>query len=209
MAYQTIPPSTAGANAWAVQQQNRMKAAAPLLTKFTYMKQGQNPLASNIAAVTGDASGVGGVLLFAGGTGRIFGVSIFQQCLTKSFGIAFRGALLGPTSGRVAQLGLSNVANSNVITVETAFAVDPTKYVLHIVGAGTTDVVSTLVADLGYHDFMITGDATTVTMWVDGINVASTSTLTNISDQPMFMYAFDTTAGDTLLLEALYGYISP
>lgn len=204
---------------WFTDQVNFMASIVPTLTTFLPIKPGGIPLGQNIGAVTNDSLVDGGGMSGPNATGRNFTNAIFNACNTGAFGVAMRAQLLGPTAARRAQIGLSNAANSHVIAVETAQAVDATHYNLHIVGAGTTDIItdgsspgsSSVLTDLGWHDFVITktAGAGTVRLHIDQVLAATTTNLANISDEAMYLYLFNTVLQDAKLARAAIGFASP
>jgi hypothetical protein len=204
---------------WFTDQVNFMASIVPTLTTFLPLKPGQIPLGQNMAAVTNDGLAEGGAMSAPNATGRNLSNAIFHTCNTGAWAIAIRGQLLGPTAGRAAQLGISRADGTQLLVVETRHAVSATNYIMHVVGAGATDVVtdgsspgsSAVLADLGWHDFVFTKTpgAGTLRLHIDQVLAASTTTLTNVVDQAMYLYLLNTILNDSKMARAAYGFITP
>jgi hypothetical protein len=186
-----------------------MKSAVPALTRFDYVKAGLIPVSQAGGAVTADASIEGAGITPANATFRFFGASIFQTPKTTGWGIMFRAKLLGPTAARIAVAGLFNAAMNHGVEILVDPVGSATNYILAIVGGATTTVASTVACNQAYHNFGVTSNATTMTLWVDGVAAASTATYTNIADEPMFPAAYNTIAGESVIARIRYGYTTP
>jgi hypothetical protein len=192
---------------WHALQRARMKTLVPALTKFQSVKPGANPLSATTGAVTGDANVEGGGISPANASSRSFGTTIFQTTKSQAWAIAFRFQLNGPTTGKSNWVGIINAAGTHDVAIASVFATDNTKLVLEIDGAATTNVVSTFVNDQLQHDGILAFDKTTISMTIDGATVASTTTLTNLVDEAMMSWVFNTTHGDAIVADIEYGFV--
>lgn len=192
MAYQTIPPSSAGqTDEWATEQEAFLQAAIPTLSAFQFIKIGQAPGGTALATQAVDGGVEGGGYGVASDTLWLrYTSSVYLTPKTGVWGIAFEAKLPTITSAKTAYLGLVNAASTNLVGVGAVFASSQTHFVLHIVGGTTTSATSTQAGDTSLHTFAITFDLTTVTLYVDGVSVATQTTLTNLTDQAMQLGGF-------------------
>lgn len=194
---------------WYGLRKAEMLAAVPQLTEFKYVTVGVEPFGVSPSASVNIGTAEGGSMTGADTTVTSFASPIFQTPKTGKWAIVFRAKLTGPTSGKNNQVGIVNVGETHNVIAGSIFADDATHYVLRIFGAGSTEVVSTTVGDGALHNFMLTGNGTNVTLKVDNVQVATTSTLTNLSDEAMGPFLFNTTSGQTSVTQVAWGYIAP
>lgn len=207
MAYQAIPPAGGLiADAWFNQQAGRMKAAVGTLTKFRTIKVGEYPIGGTLATVTtNDAQVLGGGYNPPTAATRAYSASIWPLTKTGSWAVCFLGKILAPAA-TYSQFGICGISGAHNVAVSTKSSVDATKYFIELVGGATTDVVSTLAADSNEHTFMLSFDLTTLKLTIDGNVVASTTTLTNLADEPMLIFSFAGTSTNVVLEQIAYGY---
>ncbi len=213
MAYITIPPSTSGSlPAWAAAQGSFITSLIPQITAVDYIKIGQYGLGTTaaVSAVT-SANIEGGGLTAANAGVNTFGSPIFNVAKTGKWAISMYGKLAVPVVGRISFLGLTNVGGTHNVGVYSDQAVSATNYLMEIVGAGTTTGTSVAATAITatYKWFTLTGDATTISMYVGSVLVANTTTLTNLSDEPLELVVSNTIANDAIITAAVYGYVLP
>jgi hypothetical protein len=212
VAYQTIPAGTAiatDASGWAASRWREMKSAFPALTDAIYIKPGTEPASFTVgAAMTGDASVVGGGLTPANGVSRAWSCSVFQTPKTTSWAVTIQAKLGAPTAARAAQVGIVNVGGTNTVNMATDNAVSTTHFVYRILGAGTTAAATTILAHTNVANFMMGCDAVTAAFYVNNVLGASTTTLTNLTDQAMEPYSFNTITTECIVYKVLVGFIA-
>lgn len=201
--------SMGGVDTWVRDQTNFLKSQVSL-TAFRSIKAGANfPGTALATAATNDAAMVGGGVSNAAATYKVFASSIYQTPKTTAWGLCFRSILPAPVSGKANYVGIVNAAGTHDVLIGTVFATSATNYIISIDGGASTTVDSGVSADGLIHTLAITFDVTTVRIWKDGVQMASTATLTNLADEPMFPAEYGTDVGVTKTQEILYGYIAP
>jgi hypothetical protein len=210
MAYQTIPPGV-GIDRWQATQQNFLKSLLPQLTRFEYLKIGPTAYGTTAAtSMTGDAAKEGGAeSAITTGVIRTFTNGIFQTLKTGKWALTWRGTIAAPVSAKSMGTGLINTALSHDLYITSTFATDATKWVLRFDGAGATNTVGTIAADGNPHTFSLTGNATTVSAYVDNVLMAATTTLTNVVDESVCMFTIATTLTDSTISRAMWGFVDP
>jgi hypothetical protein len=195
---------------WESARWAELQAAFPALTNYYVVKPGQEPASYTVgAAMTGDASVVGGGLTPANGVSRAWSCSVYQTPKTTSFGIVFQAKLGAPTAARAAQVGIVNVGGTNTFNMATDNAVSTTHFTYRILGGGTTTAATTIPATTNVSNFMMGCDATTAKFYVNNVVGATTTTLTNLTDQAMEPYNFNTITLDCIIYRVMIGYIAP
>src|SRR6185369_6682826 len=160
---------------------------------------------------TNDGAIEGGGFAVPADTSVMFSRSLFQIPKTGKWAIAFRGILAtGGTASDYQAIGIANAAASH----QVACLIENSKgsganYYLSVLGAGETAVDTTIANSGAIFTGMITFDGTTVKLFLNGTLRASTATLTNLNDEPMFAYAFNHVAGKAKVARIAYGYIAP
>lgn len=195
---------------WYSARVQEMLAVVPALTDFEPYKIGLYALGAGTSTVIVDDSGSegGGKQAAASNVPLSFAGTLFQHPKSGNWAICFRGVLVAPASGQTNLIGIINNANSHSVNAGSIFAVDTTHWTLQIAGAANTNVAGGIVADGNYHNFMLTGNGTTVSLYVDNVLAASTTTLTNLSDEGMLPYISATTAGNALITKFIYGFVA-
>ena len=216
MAYTTIPASTSGATnmgtgaAW-TSAQTFLQGKIPQLTGFEYLKIGTYALGTTVGVgVANDGQTEGGAETISGGAARNFGATIYQTPKSGKWGFVMRGKMPVPIAAKVSKVGLINAASTHTLSFNSDQSVDAAKGFLSIVGAGTTSTTPSYTFDTLTHDFAFTGDGTTVkASMLDTILVASTSTLTNLTDEGLAFFISCTDFGAVTANRLLFGYVIP
>jgi len=159
---------------------------------------------------TGDASVqgaamTGGATSGAGAYNQLTGV-LYTTPKTTNFAFSFYGNFPVPSGSNNKQAGFTNVAGSHGIDLVSKLSIDATHLVLQLNGASTTNAATTHVIDGNPHTYSVTWDATTVTVWVDGVSVLAQTTVTNLVDDSLVFYVYSTEAGAFYVSKLLYGY---
>jgi len=187
-----------------------MLSAVSTLTAFQELKPGDNSYGATVAtAATNDAAQVGGGVSNAAGAYKAFSASIFQTPKTTGWGIAFRCIVPTPVAAKFVGFGLVNAAANHDVTFASYNTISTTNYVIDITGGATTTVDSGVAINTAMADYVLTCDATTLKLFRNGALVTSTTTLTNLADEPMFPALFGTDVNTAKLVRILYGYIAP
>ncbi len=193
-------------NTWFDQQKAFLISKVSQLTGFGYIKAGQYPLGTTAAAGFTEAVAIeGGAVGNPAGGANVFGGPVFQNCQTGKFGLVFRGKLAVTITATFAELGFINGAASRHGGVMSQFDTDATHYVLSLAGSNTA---TTVVNDGAVHDFALTSDGTTLTLWIDGVS-ATTRATSGVTAEAVAPMANGTTAGQAAAMQICYGYIAP
>lgn len=205
-----IPPveGGGGSDTWANNVADLMLAAVPALTRFEYFKIGFNSLGAAVGAVTSDALIPGGGMTTPNATFKAFGTSLIQLPKTTPWSLGVRAKLLGPTVARQSHVGLFNAATTRAVQIFVNPTTDATHYVLSVGDATPLNIAATTLADAAWHDFVITFDLTTLALWIDGVSVASTTTLTELVDEALYLTIYNTIAGESVLQRVVFGYVT-
>jgi hypothetical protein len=109
-------------------------------------------------------------------------------------------------------IGLWNAAGSHSIGLASYSPVDADNYLLYMYD-GQEVAVDTGVAivEADYHTVVVTCDATTIKMFLDGTEVASTEDMTGLTDQAMFagLGGANGDAGSVTCARFAVGYLAP
>jgi hypothetical protein len=196
---------------WQKTQYATMIAAVPALTGFAFAKIGLSPMELTTGALADDANVEGGGMKNGSVSSKVYGASIFQNTAGGNWAIAGRLKMPPPGAGVNSQFGVQNATGGHSLMVGSTNAIDATHWYGQIfTAAGShTDVIFATVADSNFHDFAITDNGTTVRWWIDGVQVGSTTTRTNLTTEPMQIYTFGTATGPPSLLQVMYGYVRP
>lgn len=187
----------------------RSKIAGTTMKFSPLMKLGTS-LAGFTPTGAADASVVGGGAT-VGTSGTAFTPSIYQNVKAEKFGFSFRGKFALPTSGRSAAAGLWSLSGpgTHQVVFGTTHSVDATHYAFRLFGTGNVALASSVVADTDLHDFCVTNDGTTLTLWIDGVS-AATMTGANyanlVNGEANQLVGVNTNAGECILTSLVYGY---
>jgi hypothetical protein len=191
-------------------------ASKTSVTEAAPIWPGQQPTGATAApGVTPDPGVIGGGLSVGGASTRVLTSSIYQSLTAEFWGFGFRAKFALPTSGHTAYAGIQSLAGpgNHAIVVGTIFANDATHYVLKLFGSSTIAVATSVVADTNLHDFAITSDKTTVTLWIDGVSAAMVTgaNFTNgvAGGEPNQLLVFNSDAGEAILTKGIYAYVAP
>lgn len=210
MAYQDIPPSSTAADydGWRNRWSNFIRSKVPQLNAFEYQKLGQYDLGA-IGTGTGSAataSMVGGGIIGTAASYTVLGTDIYQNGKTF-FGFNFEGIIAVTATTKSATLGLTNLAASTFLGARSEFDVDATHYILRAAGSNS---IGTVVNDGLIHNFTVTGNATTVMLWIDGASYGGAGIAqSGITTEALSACIQNTTAGDGKASRFLYGYVHP
>ncbi len=189
-----------------------MHAQVPSLTNFREMKIGQYPIGAATGATvsTDDALVAGGGVGNPAGGGKLFGASLTTIPKTGRWAIAFRGNLKTSTAGHFNYLGLLTSAfNHELGGVATFSTSDATHYVLYTFAGTEKKTVSSVVVDDAYHTFVITFDATTLKLFIDGTQAATLVDLGGTADENAYIGLQGTVALEAKAARCAYGYVAP
>jgi len=183
------------------------------LTAYRYILVGpQSPPGGGFvadAAVEG-----GGVLPPAGVTRSYMTNSIFQTPRSGAWAIEYRFKFSSPAAAHSTDIGIANGAGTHIVAISSNATTDATKYFIIILGgATTTSTNQTVVNDGGWHNGRLTFNAAestpTLRAYIDNVLAASTTTLTNLADEPMGAYMDITAGSSTIVSEFIYGFVKP
>lgn len=196
---------------WEVVQERFLISKLTQLTGFEYQKFGAYPFGAGSGMFTGALAvegGAGSQAAASAAAAMIHLAPFVQTAKTGKWGVCWYAKFGAPTAAKVAYVGLINshtVAGSRKIVFGTDNAVSATNYVLV---TATASEATSVAADANYHTFCLTGDATTLTEWIDGAS-AKTQTVTALTDEPLADCLVNTTAGDAVATKILSGFIQP
>lgn len=210
--YVNIPPTSSSNvldyNGWIATNESFMAGLIPQLTKFSYIKVGQNPM-GGVTPATNDGAVEGGGRSGAAGTATFFGASIFQTCNTGKWAWTARAKVAAPTVGKVAVVGISNGTSSHDLYVGTDNSLSATNYIMELDGTTTTTDDTGVARTAALRDFTMVGDAANVRLYIDRVLAVTRAIGTNVVDEPTYPWLFNTTVGDIVVTDFLYGYIAP
>jgi hypothetical protein len=193
-------------NTWFDQQKAFLISKVSQLTGFGYIKCGQYGLGAAVASTFTNAAAIEGGAIGNPASGAVtFGGPVFQNCQTGKFGIAFRGKLAVTITGSFAEIGIINSAASRHGGVMSQFDTDATHYCLSLAASNTA---TSVVNDGGIHDFALTSDGTTLTLWIDGAS-ATTRATSGVTAEALAPMVNGTTAGQAAAMQVCYGYVAP
>lgn len=221
MAYVTIPASSGGGSssnfvtygtAWHSARITEMLAVVPQLTQFNPLWIGSNGGALTIAAK--NTIGEGGSTAYTAATVNQITQALFMTPKTGKWAVAFRCVYAVPVAARYGRIGIINTANSHLVSLSGLQSSDATHFTLEIIGAATTSVIASgtgsVISGGTAINMLLAGDGTTITAQVNAVTVASTTTLTNLSDEPMGLFSQGAQTQDAYVIDnAIYGYVAP
>lgn len=210
-----IPPLAASGasdyDGWLGDAIDIMSTAAPALTNFEEIKLGNFPLGAAIstdgpldASVPG-----GGVTQDATDKASLSFYSLFQTPATTSWAFAAHAKLLEASVGHFNFVGLINAAGAHYAGVASYPTVDAANYVLYTYDGQEVFAAATFPPDTAYHTFIVTFNGTTIKLFIDGVEEASTATLTGLTNQAMYPGITATLASRVVCTRFAYGYIVP
>lgn len=213
MSYTNIPASS-GTNVldydgWMAGQITAMLAQVPTLTNFqeVFVAEITPPIA---ATANNNGAIEGGAFTPTADTSTIFTRSVFNLPKTGKWAIAFRGSIALPdTASDYTDIGICNAGATHTVTAHAEQSVSATLIYLSILGATATNVATAVLGSATVRNFLLTFDTTTVKLFIDGTLAASTATLTNLTDEAMFVYAYNHVGGDAKVARCMYGYVAP
>jgi hypothetical protein len=147
----------------------------------------------------------GGGRLSTGATLDWLAGPLFTKFRTRGGAVIFDGFIASPVNARTAQFGLVNAAASQVVVVQTNFAVSTTNYVLEGLGGATTTNPASGgigVADAQRHLFSLYCDPNIrgkLFGAIDGNEIMSYPIDASVVDQTYFAHMFSTMAADAAL----------
>lgn len=199
---------------WYGPQEDFLKAAVPALTTFERLKIG-NAQSGNITLPAGwtDGGTVGGSLKTnSSAPVPLQTGSAFQTLKTVPWGLSMRVKYAAIAAGDSSLAGFGNGASFTMFGSNQA--TDGTKFVFFTAdGVGQTTVAASLNADTNWHTVALTFDLTTITAWVDGLPVLTTTTTTRLPTVAQFVAAYGINGGSggglTFISRAVYGFIDP
>lgn len=185
-----------------------MSALIPQITEFKILPLGIDLMGRGIALGNEGTLEGGGISNGAAGTVTALGFPITQNLKTNRWTMSFRAKLAVPdVTHTVSQVGWINQATTHGLFIGPNTGQDATHFVLRILGAGTTPVVLG-VADANAHDWDVTFDLTTVTVYMDGVSAGSTAVLTNLMAEAAIPMISATVAHDVQIAKMLLGYVA-
>lgn len=209
-----IPPISGGVmdyDGWYADQYSRMKSFAPALTNFIPIKPGLSEHGVTLAtADDNDGLMVGGGVANAAGAWKAFSNSVFQTPKTTSWGFAMRAILQVPTVAKFNLIGVADATGADFVGVASYHTLDTTNFLLYANdGASETTVTTNTASDGAIHTFTMVFNGTTQYVLIDGSLKATNTTITNVTDQAMYLGLFGTDAGAVKAARICYGYIAP
>lgn len=204
----------AGVPTWAFTQYTWLvNTAAPAgINAWTFHKCGGVLPVTVYDAAMADANLEGGGCATA--TIANFGVqTIFLKAKTGKFVISFYGKLAAPVVARSTRFGIIDVSHTTVpAEVATVFATSATKYLLREIDGGGVNLGTLsgagVTADGNMHWFTLTGDATTLSMYVD-TTLGATDVMTHVTDLAVVPFITNTIAQDVQVAGYFVGYVLP
>lgn len=180
-----------------------MAEAVPALTSFNgfgpdAVFPNGNPTA-NFQSV--DAKQAGGAIT-AGNTkmATLCSAVVFNDLTGVSWAVGMYGSLAVSTDGSFNLLGL--VGDTSLYGVATLSTEDATHYLLYTFkqGGGGDAEPSTVVCDGEKHYFVLAFDvdAGTLTLFIDGVEAASTTTLTQLHNADVYLGLYNDVSGDAV-----------
>jgi hypothetical protein len=198
-------------NAWADARAVEQRALVPGLTRWKRLNFGLVPIGMTAGRDNSALRGDGASLNVGAATALDFSTNAYYFPKTVGWAVSYRAIFRAPAASNLAILGMRNAAGSHAIQAGFDNAQDTTHFMFKIVGAGTTVVISAIAAGVipanTAVDLTLACDATTLTMMINGVSVATTTTLTNLSDEVMSLYFFNTVSNDLTLLDGLIGVV--
>jgi hypothetical protein len=151
---------------------------------------------AGLANFAGDAFVGGGGVSGGSAAYRLYSLTMFNKMTTQNWAFTIRGNLPVPNATNDDEFGFQVSAGNDGCGFTSQHAVDTTHLVAYIQGSGgQTHIFTTHVIDAAYHDYSMTFDGTTVTVWVDGISVGTTTTLTHLpTDTNHGLYVYNNIA---------------
>lgn len=194
------------AQAWQRTQWAFCKSKVSAVTGFEYMKVGQSADGIALTANT-DGAAEGGALTSASGVALKLGATVLQTPASGNYCFVFRAKYAVPAAASDAEIGMTSASHG--IGIVAVNAVDTTHWALQLVGTGTTNLITTVVVDTLWHDFAVTDDGTTITLWIDSVSAQSTATRTNITTDTLAPYLFHNATGAAAASRLAYTFVAP
>jgi len=198
------------ATAWDVVQWERMRAAVPTLTACHFERLGQKSGGASMtypAGITLLTTEGGGLSIASANnlSGRVT-----NNIKTSAWAIVARMACEAlPASGRVTALSLKNPADDHHVSFGSIYDSSTTMFSFECWDkSAPTRQASTVTADTGYHDIMVTMYGGSLKGWVDGVLAATITDLTHIPATAGDLYAKVLT-DDMFATHAMFGYVAP
>jgi hypothetical protein len=187
-----------------------LATVCPWVTEWTGIKAGLVPI-SRTASATSDPLVEGGAV---GSSNAVvnFSTATFLAPKTGKVCVEFRARLNVPTTAKIDEIGIGNNAGNHSVWFGTWYdspGNEHSKYILSISNGANTIVSSSLAVDGGWHNFALTFNGTTYTLYADHVSIATQTTLTNVADEGMGPFMFASAISDSAVAKIVYGTISP
>jgi len=162
------------------------------------------------AQTTADGAIEGGSIKTTSAGGTIFlSQSVFQLPKTGKWWLSWKGILGGGgASGHDSQFGIANSGAGHSWTMRRKNAVSATNYTIQM--TGTSSVISgagAIPADNNEHVYRVCFDGTTFSSYVDNQFDNSLTTISQMADEPMYVFMSSGTAGEAIVQDMLIGFI--
>ncbi len=206
-------PLPAGNDAWYTASVSSLRGIAPAVTRFEYIKAGQQPnAAATVAPMSIDPVAEGGAMGVASDTNYSkFSTTVWQTPRTSPIAVAFRCKFPAIAGGSLSLLGAATTGSVGIITFGWIQATSATNWVTSV--SGTGNVATATAADTNWHTVAIGVNVagTLISFLVDGVTVATSAgvaTLTNSACHPA-AFTSNALAPGVLISRITYGYIDP
>jgi hypothetical protein len=201
-----------GGNAWAAARQTVLNSIVSDLS-YVHVKPANLQPATNGAVPTilaRDAAIVGGGTAPAASNYLTLTSVIYTDLSTQPHAWAVRGKFAA-VSANYQAMGPIDTTGFNYANLTALTSYDATHLVLELFkpGPGSTKVVTSHVVDGNAHNYAVAFNGSTYYVLVDDVVVGSTSILTNVASGPRVWAAYNTTAGNVVVYDLLYGYRVP
>lgn len=154
--------------------------------------EGMATAAGPLSTASDDGNVEGGGDSVAANTYKSTKYSVFQNTAGGHIAIFGLMQMTLPTSGVVSLFGAASSSAAHFISICSRNSLSSTNMVGLIIGTGTTSVTLG-TADGAWHTQMYSDDATTLRFLQDGTVVGSTTTRTNLTTEPMYLFWFNDT----------------
>lgn len=169
---------------WNTQAWATLKAGAPSVTAYKEVPVGMIPFGQTEGAITNDALVLGGGVSTAAGVATLITGAIYKNMSAGGWGFSARITIPVLSSGVAVQTGLFDLTTGhNYAVIGAIFSVSSANFwgeisnANGVVGSGTV-TFSLGTYDANPHNWSMTDDGTTVTIYKDGVSVATTATRT-------------------------------
>jgi hypothetical protein len=193
---------------WAAAQAAFINGLMPTLTGYQHLKAAQQPLGGAVPS-TNDGAVEGGGRTGANGAMTFLSGSVFQIPKTGRGAFAFRAKFGAVSGAQTSSVGLSNAAGSHDFLIGMVGSTSTVNFSMTLDGAVSTNDVTTVANDLGWHTFVVTFDATNVKLYIDGTLRATRAITTNVVDEPTYLATFNSVSGGAIWEQCLYAYVAP